>query len=217
VLELGDLMPTRRELLKTGAAMTVISAPIAKSWASIAQPTLPIFRAVFDQRYSASAAFGDESHRLGLTAYASRGEVHALWENELYPRWREQPSAIAGMTTYAALFSLDMMARDAGMQTVYRVNHRVTGTVVSHEVFGPHAVLQEHAPFSVAESHWSREAARRVSAWPDGLVPRSRSRSSIAGAGRRSVGPETLITWLIAPVRGSASSADSPSKDLADD
>ena len=47
-------------------------------------------------------------------------DVAALWMNEIEPRLRLGPVAIAGLTGAATLFCLDLLARDYGAHVVQR-------------------------------------------------------------------------------------------------
>jgi len=187
------------------------------------EPKMNMYKVVFDERFPESRMFGAEAARLGAAVHALRGEVPEreepvpygpyaasisdatdLWYHDLDHRWRESPAAIAGMTLFSSLFGLQMMAGDAGMRTIYRAHHVLQQNgAVNHEVFGPHAAKRHETELRDSQANWGRTAANIVLAWPEGLVTRAKAQSNIADADKRTVGPETLISWIIAPIRRS--------------
>jgi hypothetical protein len=130
------------------------------------------------------------------------GDVTDLWYHDLYYRWRQSPAAIAGMTRHSSLFGLEMMAGDVGMRVIYRAHHRPgQNGAITHEVFGPSAAQRRQAELRGPEADWSRTAANIVMTWPADMTAISKAQSNIAGADQKRVGSETLISWIIAPVR----------------
>ena len=65
-------------------------------------------------------AFVADAWRNGLRALEFAGDAAALWMREIEPRLRAGPVVIAGCTSAATLFCLDLMARDYGARTVRR-------------------------------------------------------------------------------------------------
>src|SRR5258708_7867012 len=111
---------SRREFMRSGAMMLgALSAGDLSSMASAAEKAdehmpaqdssaLGIYMVVYDHRMPDSAAFAQRSRSLGLrTEDLDRGDVTALWYSDLYHRWKKGPVAIAGLTTYEALFVLE--------------------------------------------------------------------------------------------------------------
>ena len=89
---------------------------------------LEIYMVVYDHRMPDSAAFAERSRSLGLrTEDLDRGDVTALWYNDLYHRWKKSPVAIAGLTTYEALFVLEGFGNDAGLRRTFSAEHRIGG------------------------------------------------------------------------------------------
>lgn len=191
-------MPTRREVLWVGAGVASLGA-LAGVGARALGATLPVHRVLIDQRFAASDEFGAHAQRLGAEVRSVHDGVHDVWQQELYPQWRQSAVSVAGMTPYAALFCLETVARDAGLQLIYRVNHRLSAERVSHEAYGSYARLAQHPAF-VADG-WTQQAAERVLRWPAGRQSVSASRSNIARADERGVAADILMTWLMAPVR----------------
>ena len=112
-------MASRREVIGAGLlAAAPFAAAAVPAWAGGAEPAL--WRAIHDQRFAAARAFAAKARGRGWMVRAIAGDVTDLWFDELAPRWKEGPAAIAGVTTAASLFCLDLLARDAGMRTLAR-------------------------------------------------------------------------------------------------
>ncbi len=74
---------------------------------------------VFDQRYPKGRDFGERARQAGLECAAIQGDVTDLYFHDLALRWNRGPSTIAGLSTIASLFCLELLARDRGMRLVY--------------------------------------------------------------------------------------------------
>ena len=121
-------MISRRQILRSGLAATSIpllaSLPLVSAAAAadpsavriLAHPSL--FRVIFDQRFAASRHFGTEARFRGHAVSGFNGDITNVWFNELRPRWKEGPAAIAGVTAHGALFCLERLAWDAGMRVI---------------------------------------------------------------------------------------------------
>jgi hypothetical protein len=75
---------------------------------------------IVDRALAESAAFAAEAIAAGHTTRLFDRDVAALWMNEIEPRLRLGPVAIAGLTGAATLFCLDFLARDYGAHVVQR-------------------------------------------------------------------------------------------------
>jgi hypothetical protein len=76
--------------------------------------------AVFDHRFAAGRQFSRSSEARGIATRPIANDVTSLWYSELHPLWKQQPVAIAGLTTYGALFCLERLAWDHGMRVLHR-------------------------------------------------------------------------------------------------
>lgn len=192
-------MANRREFIQASAAAAV-GAP---TWTALATTfdRLPLYKVVFDERFNASRSFADEAQGLGANLHAISGEVHSLWYDDLYHRWKRSPIAIAGMTTYNPMFLLGMMAQDVRMRVIYRAHHRDQSASMSHEVFGPNEMSGCRLKLCNAEDAWGLAAARIVMSWPAEATAVAYDQSNIAAANGKALSADTLISWIIAPVR----------------
>lgn len=193
-------MANRRQFIQASAAIATAGAPtlsaLAKSF-----DTLPLYKVVFDERFDASREFANEAHKLGARIHGIGGEVHSLWYDDLYHRWKSSPVAIAGMTTYNPMFLLAMMAQDVRMRVIYRAHHRSESASLSHEVFGPYELGACKRELCAAEEAWARAAAQIVMSWPAKETHVAYAQSNIASADGKALEANTLISWIIAPVR----------------
>jgi hypothetical protein len=200
-------MTTRRTFLERAVAVGAaavsttmltpgISAPLGSDAATSAP--LALERVLFDERFAAARLFAAQAQSKGATTTAINGSIHDLWYTDLYHRWREGRSPIAGITDFRSLFLLEMMAADAGMQIVHRVHHHAADGAGSHRIFGPLArrvELQDR--FAIAQHDWAQCAADIVTSWPaHSALPIAR-RSDIADAAIQELDARTLISWII--------------------
>ena len=75
---------------------------------------------IVDRALPQAAAFAAEANAAGHETHAFERDVGALWMNEIEPRLRAGPVAIAGLTGAATLFCLELLARDYGAELVQR-------------------------------------------------------------------------------------------------
>ncbi len=117
-------MASRREFLQAGIAASVL--PIAIAGSNIARSQrenhASFYKVVFDERFPASVAFGEEWKARGAQVHAMRGDITDLWFHDLDLRWKQHgPAAIAGLTAHGPLFCLERLAWEHGMRVVSRV------------------------------------------------------------------------------------------------
>ena len=197
-------MLDRRDFMQ-GAAITTATAATGLSVGAARAATMSFHKVIFDEDFDQSRLFGAAAQRLGAKVYSIRGDVTKLWYDHLYHRWRRSPAAIAGMTQHASLFVLEMMAADAGLRVIHRTHHQILsdGSMV-HEAFGPAAHLRRtwftESPSTLWQSAWACRAAQIIMSWPADAARISKAHSNIIEARLRAVAPNTLISWIIAPV-----------------
>jgi hypothetical protein len=113
-------MSSRREFLHAGLAATILPMVAAPNDST---STGLFYKVIFDQRFPASAAFGEEWKARGQAVHAIRGDITDLWFHDLDIQWKKNPVPIAGLTAHGALFCLERLAWDHGMRVVARVDH----------------------------------------------------------------------------------------------
>lgn len=198
-------MSSRREFLQMGVA--ALALPISAHAALSPSPSLldgelaatPLYKAVFDERFSSSRAFAEEAERLGVSTHGIKGDMTDLWYHDLYARWKQGPVAIAGLTAHGPIFCLERLAWDQRMRVVFRADHRYrTNGSIEHALSGPSIMLRQAAALG-GEMNWSTEMAVLVT-----KCPASRSQTSqsnvIGPTVKRTDDPEHLISWVIAPI-----------------
>jgi hypothetical protein len=149
---------------------------------------------LYDERAPAALIFAAEARRLGADVHAVRGDVTGVWFTVLQPEWQASQISTAGLTYFNSWFVLDMMARDAGMRTVYLAHHESTTQGYAHRQFGPHSLSK--ASLDPA-GQWGRQSARILMRFPQN-VSVARDRSSILEARDREISPASLVSWVIA-------------------
>ncbi len=111
-------MATRREFLQAGIAASLLPAVVS---AKAADPAHSFYKVIFDERFPASVAFGEEWKARGAAVHAIRGDITDLWFHDLDLQWKKQPVPIAGLTAHGPLFCLERLAWDHGMRVMSRV------------------------------------------------------------------------------------------------
>lgn len=143
-------MTNRREFLQAGVAATALPLAVgsmlkpASAAAAAGELGIPIYKAIFDERYAEGRAFGEQVARNGVVAHAfADGNITDFWYDELDLLWRETPVAIAGLTQFGPMFVLDRLGRERGLQTVLRIEHRPeAGALLRHVMTGPAETLR---------------------------------------------------------------------------
>jgi hypothetical protein len=203
-------MVNRREFLFTGmaAASTLSIATAVEAAASqratgeFALPShAPLYKVIYDERFSDSVTFGLAARRVGLAAQAISGDITALWYHDLFPRWQRAPVAIAGLTSHGPIFCLERLAWDVGMRVVFRAEHRsLQPRSMEHVVCGPPGMEQWAPTLARSGDAWASQVANLVASCPERPVVAARrtgTATSVEGLPKR---PEPLTSWIIAPV-----------------
>ncbi|MEP7242645.1 MAG: hypothetical protein ABI885_03060 [Gammaproteobacteria bacterium] len=130
-------MISRRTILQRGIAAT--SLPLVAGWLPLqtasarALEHTSIYKVLVDARFSAARAFGREAQWRGEAVHEFHGDVTSVWYEDLHPRWKKSPAAIAGLTAHGALFCLERLSWDVGMRVVHRAELPHEGRGPTHE------------------------------------------------------------------------------------
>jgi hypothetical protein len=132
-------MVDRRSVLKIGAATVagaLVKMPVSARYQSLTRAHPAFHRAVFDERFAECRGFAAELRRAGVFPSAIRGDVAALWYDDLRANLRETRLPAVGLTDRAALFCLEELARDVGMRVIFRADH-----IVDHSGHAQHTAV----------------------------------------------------------------------------
>ena len=173
-------MPSRREFLQTGAAVSAIAANgaiIRGAQAVGVRPHAALGRALYDDRYAEGRRFAAVVAALGVATRAlDAGDITRFWYEDLEGILRGEPVAIAGFTQFGPMFVVERLAAERGMRVALRVEHRgaADGTL-KHLFSGPRQTLELAQGFEALRADWPAlmaALASRVggddSAWCDG-------------------------------------------------
>lgn len=201
-------MTNRRDLFKAGLGLSTLALPLAArtGLAATAEPPARLWldRFVYDERHAAAVAAGERARRHGTRVHAIRGDVTSLWYQHLDRVWREEPVAIAGLTTEDTFFVLERLGWDRELRTVYRGIHGVAELGrVSHTLKGAASVVQVAA--KACGSTWAAALGQTlVNVNADAIAePRLDLLVVSRNTGRRDV---ALVSWVLAPRRMDADS-----------
>jgi hypothetical protein len=112
-------LASRRMFLTCGLGACASSAliPVVPNRTRVA----PYYKAVFDERFEDARVFAAGAAERGTQTAAIRGDITKLFFDDLDLRWKQGPIRLAGYTTPASLFCLDLLARDRGMHVSHCV------------------------------------------------------------------------------------------------
>jgi hypothetical protein len=154
-------MFNRREFIQRGfavSALAVCPSAAARVAGGKTQPRQLL--AVFDPAFQEGKAFGAEAVRLEISARSIRSDAGGVWMNDVEPRWKYGPAALAGLTDRASLFFFELMARDYGMGLVYRAEHALFDTGrARHSITGSAEFAGWESRLTRAGEHWGIVAA----------------------------------------------------------
>jgi hypothetical protein len=160
------------------------------------------FRVLFDNTSAEGAAFGAKATARGAAARGVGIDLGSLWMHEIEPQWKNQPAAIAGLTSGPHLFCLELLARDYAMGLVYRVRHAISASdQCSHIISGPVVLSAWTDQLGAAGRDWARRAAALAMDCP-GTLRASRDLDLVDLASCSALGERSLFSWVIAPVDG---------------
>ncbi|HEY3515818.1 MAG TPA: hypothetical protein VGL98_02140 [Gammaproteobacteria bacterium] len=111
--------------------------------------------ALVDRSLDGSAAFAAAARARGLGTLEFTVDAARIWMRELEPRLRSGPMTIAGYTSAATWFCLDLLSRDFGARTVQRTEETNAVRFLISQTPGRRAAL---APAAVRAQWRSRDA-----------------------------------------------------------
>ncbi len=159
---------------------------------------------VADTRIRASRDFAAQAMHNSERVAWIEGDITRLWYEELDARWRDEKTAVTGLTEYGVFFCLERLAMDRGLRVAFKGSHRRDGSRVLHDIRGPKDVVTAQAVNTLSDQYWPKQAARmaiasRTGARMTSQIPKS---SSVA----REPWP-LLVSWMIVPKRFGGESA----------
>ena len=192
-------MLSRRVFVGAGAAVAALAAWPARALRLPlhgATGALPPLRVIFDRTLSEGIAFGTAATRRTTIVDAVDADLGGYWLHTLEPLLKEGPLALAGLTAGAPLFCLELLCRDYGLRTVYRIEHSLEADGrIGHTLTGDPSLAPWLDRLAASGREWAAEAA--VLATPGTALPRPTRAIELLGlAGGRAV--RSLFTWMIA-------------------
>jgi len=136
VLPQGGRIANRRDFLAGGAAFATLAITALRAGPvqarALARPFNELVSGplliVYDRRLLGSDAFAADAAASGYSPLGFDSDIAALWMHEIEPRLRVPPLAIAGFTSSATLFCLELLARDYGAQALRRIEQHSSAT-----------------------------------------------------------------------------------------
>jgi hypothetical protein len=135
-----------------GLAAALLGVPPGAGARPTADPFGGALDAVLvDRHLEGSGSFAAQARARGITVHEFSSDVAGVWMRDLEPRLRLGPVAIAGYTSAATWFCIDLLARDFGARTVQRSGQTEAVCFVISQSPGRRAAL---APAAV-RAQWS--------------------------------------------------------------
>jgi len=208
---------SRRSFLARGIAVSTIAAApltmldrdaraesvrpmVARDPSRNATPTahtgLPTM-VIFEREAAAGPAFAAAATGLGAEVTAIGNDPGRAWRDLLEPQLRQGAVAIAGLTTGAPLFCLDLLARDYGLRPVFRIEHVADAEDSWRHTFEGPAALVANGGALASDTSWVIPAATLAAHCrfgPDPLAP-----LALLDLGARPGRATTYFTWRLAP------------------
>ena len=148
-------MTNRRTFIRNGASLaTLVALPVHLALGAPHRSQLgDASLALADGTLETSAAFAAAAHAAGVPVHRFSRDVAALWMSAIEPALSAGAVTIAGHTSAATLFCLDLLARDYGARVVRRVDEGSAVTWIISSNPG------RRAPLAPAAVRASRSAA----------------------------------------------------------
>jgi hypothetical protein len=199
-------MTNRREFIQ---AMTLSGVPIVAGAsltvdAAASSPPMrtPEVQAVlFDARHAEARNLGARLASAGATVHAlTDGDITQVWLNHIGPAWRQQPAAIAGLTTRSALFCLEQLALPYGLRVVFHAEHvSMPGGQISHSVLrGEQLARVSESDLGRAGPLWPERIAQAIATHREGAHAMRVGLSEAALEPPLPPGATLLTSWIIA-------------------
>jgi hypothetical protein len=165
------------------------------------------FRVIYDRTLREGLTFAATVERIGAHVDAVGADLGHYWMSTLEPLLRRGPLTLAGLTAGAPLFCLELLCRDYGLRTVYRIEHALAaGGRTHHVVTGNPALAGWTDSLAAAGADWPSVAAVVATDASRQWRPAPAIELLDLRAHERSA--QMLFSWMIAPV-GAASAATS--------
>jgi len=151
---------------------------------------------IFERDAAAGPAFAAAATKLGGRVTAIGSDPGRVWRDLIEPQLRQGPAAIAGLTTGAPLFCLDLLARDYGLRPVLRIEHVADAHGRYRHAFEGPAALGAIASGLASDGSWALRAATLATDsrfGPDPLAP-----LALLDLGARPGRATTYFSWRLA-------------------
>lgn len=197
-------MTTRRSFLGislAGAAMPLVPGIAAAQSAIFGEASLlPVYKAVFDQRFSESVIFGEAFADRQVATAGINGDITNLWFKDLDLRWRQGAAMVSGLTTSGPLFCMEQMMGQYGLRLAFRGEHQyMADGSVRHRLSGDPAILLRAAGLVEGGRTWSRHLAGMLHRLPSHSMRPTQLEVTTPHAASKLPAPSPLYSWLLAP------------------
>ena len=190
-------MLSRRAFVEAGAVVAALAAsPVRALPVAISGASAQHLRVVFDRTFPDGVAFGAAAARRGVPIDAVSADLGGFWMSTLEPLLKKGPVTLAGLTAGAPLFCLELLCRDYGLRTVYRIEHaRGPDGSIEHVLTGDSELAPWTRRLAAAGTSWAAEAAALAT---EATLPRPATAIELLDLARGRAS-RSLFTWVLAP------------------
>jgi hypothetical protein len=192
-------MLSRRAFVGASAALAALATSSVRALnpPNHRTPAAPPSLVLFDRTFREGVAFGAQAEHRGARVVSVDADLGGYWMNTLEPLLKRGPLTLAGLTAGAPLFCLELLCRDYGLSTVYRIEHRLAPhDSVEHLLAGDIALTLWTRRLAAAGERWPAKAAELATAGT--AAPRSSTAIDLLDLRAHEHSAHSLFTWMIA-------------------
>lgn len=194
-------MVTRRSFIHSSLASALAAGSAAPALAGLAgadRASRSLSAFIVDASLAASRELAVLAEHAGAPLRVIDSDPGRLWMHEIEPRWRLGPEPLAGFTSGATLFCLQVLARQYGLDVVYRIAHARRGESWEHAYHGPASLRIWADGFEASGASWPALAIAMAIHCPGGGAREPVELIDLA-AGDSAAALPIGFSWLIAP------------------
>lgn len=189
---------SRRSFIKsTGLGLTFLaSSAYSNPLSSLIlsnkeQNSIKLDYVIFDKGSKKSEEFAHKMSILGTKSYGIEKDIYEMYRDIIKPTWKNQNSAIAGLTSYETLFVLQRFAFDNQMQVYFNIEHSIDDSYTNNKL----NLANEKLENDLKKYNLTDALALNLSSYPQKKIIANKNIVSYSSDFSHS---EILYSWIIA-------------------
>lgn len=197
-------MFNRRKFLQLGAtsigALPLVGHAFTETFVAN-NKTVPFYKVVYDEGFEDCLTFAEEARKLGANTHSIRGDVSALWFQDIKLLLQDAPGIVAGLTQESSALYISALARDMEHYQVFRGDHYLTeNNIVGHQISAPSYMLDQARIVEGSGERWSSGVARLLSQYEPTANQKRATLKPTLPVNDVDDNSERLVSWIIAPL-----------------